>query len=153
MSKASSETSMEFSRVVGTLPIQKLLAIRAVIHSSENIPESHTRAVYQLIQENLPTTLSKANAVTLAEVYELCVQLAAPQDEVHLVRDALRARLQLPRDNGELNKVEMSPAGRIVWRWIFSDLPPDGALISDIVRVHFSKMMTHMARSVSVGTT
>ena len=153
LSDPSSETSMEFSRVVGTLPIQKLLAIRAVLHSSENIPESHTRAVYQLIQENLPTTLSKANAVTLAEVYELCVQLAAPQDEVHLVRDALRARLQLPQDNGELNKVEMSPAGRIVWRWIFSDLPPDSALISDIVRVHFSKMMTHMARSVSVGTT
>jgi len=148
-----SDISKDFQYALERITIRGLISLRPALASLDGIPDIVTQTVGGRIEKELSTVTPKLPAVTLAELYELCVQVSAPKEEVELVLGALRTRLRLPLRSEEVVPQEISPAGMLVWRWIFSDMPPDSALLSDIFRVHFGKTMAHAARSVSVQTT
>jgi hypothetical protein len=148
----SSELSEAFTRTLENLPLERLLGIRSVLESTQEIPESHLRAVEGRIQNEFRSTPGALDAVGLADLYTICVRMGARQSEIAQVLQALRTRLRLPPNETSATPSELSPAGLLVWRWMFSDLPPDGELLADMTRVHFNKMTGHLARRVSFNT-
>jgi hypothetical protein len=152
LQEPSSELSMAFTRALENVRLEKLLVIRSVLESSNDIPAIHTQALDGRIQNELLSTLPTLDAVGLADIYQICVRRAARQDEVSEVLKALRARLNLPSSDEGVTTKELSAAALLVWRWMFSDLPPDSALLADVTRAHFNKIMRHIARSVSAHT-
>jgi len=153
LSDSASEIYVDFRNALDRISIKALITLRPALASLDTVPAIFTQTVERRIQEELSTTLPKLAAVPLAELYERCVQLSAPQEDIRIVLNALRARLRLPPPSEEGVTHDVSIAGLFVWRSIFSDIPPDGALLSDIVRVHFSAIMTHIARSFSPHNT
>lgn len=148
----SSELSMEFPRAIESIPLEKLLVLRSVLESADQIPETLTQTLEGQIQNEFISTLPSLDAVGLADMYHICVRMRARHNEVTEVINALRTRLRLPPSDTNVTHGELSPAALLVWRWIFSDLPPDGALLADMTRVHFNKMAGHIARNVSSNT-
>ena len=146
----SSELSQEFSHHLNGAPITKLLVMRHCIASCDNIPDLHKEKIERRIQEELSLEVPRLNSEKLTYVYHLCLQSDAPQHEVTLVRNALRASLRLPPLKEETIHQDLSQPGRRVWQWIFSDLPEDRDLLQDLVRARVSTLMAHVARTVSL---
>ena len=148
----SSELSVAFTRTLENLPLERLLGIRLILESTQEIPESLRRAVEGRVQHEFLSKPATLDAVGLADLYSTCVRMGARQSEVAQVLNEFRARLRLPPNQTSATPTELSPAALLVWRWMFSDLPPDGELLADMTRVHFNKMTGHLARRVSFNT-
>lgn len=149
----SGDIARDFVGALERSPIDKLLVIRAALGSIESVPAVCTEMIGRRIQHELSSAVPTLRAVALTDLYKVCLDVGAPQEEIAIVMKALRARLRLPEQTQAEEIQQPSAAGLIVWRWMFSELPADSALLADLTRVHFHKIMKNLAESVSAETT
>lgn len=125
--------------------VENLLIIQSSLTSFDISASEPLRSIPGIIHEHLSTIARSSTAEELVDLYLLCVKMDAPHEELWIIKKALRTRLHLPLPKDPSETLPLTDCGQRVWRWIFSDMPPDGALLNDLFRVHLDRIFAHTA--------